>query len=97
MTDVNLSARTKAFTSTPTHLVVSQRAVLAVLTGMALLGVVLGAVGLHDAYTRLGGADTTEGTIVTIAVAVAVVAVVSVVAVSQFLLRRATRPSGPRR
>lgn len=55
--------------ATATHLVVSQRVVLRLLTAMALLGITLGVVGLREAYTRL---PSDGDTLLTVAIAVAV-------------------------
>lgn len=80
----------KAFTSTPTHLVVSARAVLRIQIGLCLLGIAVGFIGLRDAYIRLGG-HTPEGTILTVAIVVALTAVVATIITSRILVHRATR------
>lgn len=54
--------------ATPTHLVVSQRVVLRLITAMALVGITLGIVGLREAYIRLPAA---EETVLTVAIVVA--------------------------
>jgi hypothetical protein len=87
-----MSTPDKAVTSTPTHLVVSARAVLRIQIGLCLLGIAVGFIGLRDAYIRLGG-HTPEGTILTVAIMVTLTAVTATLIASRILVRRATRPA----
>lgn len=58
--------------STPTHLVVSRRAITGLLSALTTLGVVLGGIGLRDAYHRL---PTDGDRVLSVAIVVAATAV----------------------
>lgn len=75
--------------TTDTHLVVSQRAVLRALVAFALVGVVLGVVGLRAAFHTLGGPHTAEGRILVVAIATALVTLTAALGLSRHLARAA--------
>ena len=85
----------RAVYATDTHLVVSMRAVLTLLTGAAVIGVALTVVGLLAAYAEVG-TGTPAGTVITVAIAVAVAAVAGGVGHGWWLRRHPLHPAPAR-
>lgn len=74
--------------STSTHLVISHRAITAIVTALAVTGLALASFGIWEAYTRLPA----EGdTVVSIALGVAAITVTIAVYVALVLIPRRAR------
>lgn len=82
------SAMGKHVRFTDDGVVLSRTGLSRVVYTLAAIGMVLGVLGLHAGYARLG-ADTREGHIVTVAIVVAAVSVAGCVAFARWSHRRA--------
>lgn len=83
-----VAPRTPLVQATATHLVVSQRVVLRLITALALVGVILGVIGLREAFTRLS-AD--GDTVLTVAIVVASVVTAAALFVGLVVIPRRVR------
>lgn len=83
-----VAPRTPLVQATATHLVVSQRVVLRLIAALALVGVVLGVIGLREAYASLR-AD--GDTVLTVAIVVASVVTVATLFVGLVVIPRRVR------
>lgn len=85
-----MARKSPLVTATATHLVLSQRVVLRLLMAMALTGVVLGVLGMREAYTRLPA----EGDrVLTVAIVIATVLTAATLIVGLVVIPRRARRS----